>query len=333
MARVIVTGGAGFIGSHLAEFLTKEHQVFVLDDLSGGFAKNVPVGPFFELIDLKDKNKVNRLISEIHPDVVFHLAADATEGRSQFTPVLCTENNYNTTLNLLTACLKTKVKKFVFTSSMAVYGNQPVPYNEDMLPLPVDIYGIAKASAESAIKVLGHVHDIDWTIIRPHNVYGPRQNMSDPYRNVIAIFMNKFLKKEPIYIYGDGLQTRAFSYVTDLIPYIAQCGFNAGASEQIYNMGSDRYFTILELADLIEEISGISVKREFLLDRPLEVKEAYCVHHKVKHDLNFQDQTSLKEGLTHMWEWAVQHGSQKTKYISCELESENMPTTWRSHLI
>ena len=332
--RVLVTGGAGFIGSHLVDYLVKKGNVVTsVDDLSGGYRENINKNGSFIKLDLRDLKKTKLAVLKARPDIIYHLAADATEGRSQFTPIECTGRNYQSTLNLLVSAINSKVKRFIFTSSMAVYGAQKAPFNEAMPTRPEDIYGISKASSEKAVEILSKVHGMEYVIIRPHNVYGPRQNMADPYRNVIAIFMNRILQGKAIYIYGDGEQKRAFSYVSDMIPAIAETGFIRSANGEIFNLGSDTPFTINNLVKTLSEVSGKKIAIEHIKSRPQEVKLAYCKHDKAKRILKFSDKTKLSQGLLEMWKWALDRGSQTPKYMDMEIISSQTPTTWKKHLI
>jgi len=332
--KILVTGALGFIGCHLVDYLVNDgYTVYSLDDLSGGFKKNLNPKSTFLKIDLRKKRQVENVIKKIKPEIIYHLAADASEGRSQFTPVNSTERNYLSTLNLLSSSINNNLKRFVFTSSMAVYGAQKPPFTESMETNPEDIYGISKASSEKALEVLSGVHNFEYVIIRPHNVYGPRQNMSDPYRNVVAIFINRLLKNKEIYIYGDGNQKRAFSFIEDIIPSIAKCGFKKNVNKEIINIGADKPYTINEMARILMEVSKKKVKIKYLSLRPCEVKFAYSNHKKAKKLLGFTDKTSLKLGLEKTWEWALSEGVKKPKYHEIEIEGKKLPKTWKERLI
>lgn len=322
------------MGSHLVDYLIqKGHRVHALDDLSGGYIENVNKKAKFWKVDLRDKQATRKVVEKIKPEIIYHLAADAAEGRSQFAPRNCAERNYLATLNLLVPAVKVGTKHFVFTSSMAVYGEQKPPFTEDMKPMPQDIYGISKFAAEESIKVLGKVHGFEWVIARPHNVYGERQNMADPYRNVIAIFMNRIVKRKKIYIYGDGRQKRAFSYIGDITPILAKCGFSREAVGQIFNLGSDTPHTINQLAEIIMRVSGITVERKYLPPRPQEVKNAFSNQTKAKRILGYKDKTSLIDGIAKMWRWAKEKGAIKPRYTEAEIINDKMPLTWKKRLI
>lgn len=332
--KCLVTGAAGFVGSHLVEYLLKQKvETISVDDLSTGFEENLfPTSNFF-LCDLRNKSRVESVFKKCRPDVVFHFAADATEGRSQFTPVGCSEKNYIATLNTISSGIRNGMKKFVFASSMAVYGQQKPPFREEMAPQPEDIYGVSKAAAENAIKILAKVHNFHYTIFRPHNVYGPRQNMADPYRNVIAIFMNRFLKRKWVYIYGDGRQRRSYSYIDDIIPSVASFGLETQKSGQIFNLGADRDYSINQLFMHLVKIAGFNPGKRYLSARPQEVKNAFCSQTKAKRLLDYQDKTSLDQGLVKMWDWAKKLGPSKPKYIRLELATKLLPLTWKNRTL
>jgi UDP-glucose 4-epimerase len=218
VSRILVTGGAGFIGSHVSEELVRRgHQVTLLDDLSGGFADNVGAGAELVIGSITDSTLVNDLFAARRFEYVYHLAAYAAEGLSHFIKRFNYTNNLIGSVNLINAAVNTGVKCFVFTSSIAVYGSSPeLPMTEQTLPHPEDPYGIAKLAVEQDLAVSKAMFDLDYIIFRPHNVYGERQNIGDKYRNVVGIFMNQILQGKPMTVFGDGSQTRAFSYIGDM---------------------------------------------------------------------------------------------------------------------
>lgn len=341
MSKVLVTGAAGFMGSHLVDALLElGHEVYSLDDLSWGYKENVNPKSIFVQLDLQDKKKTEDYINEVKPEYVFHLAADATEGRSQFTPINSTQRNYGAYLNLLVPCIRNGMKKMILTSSMSVYGAQQAPFSEDMERKPEDIYAISKAAMEHATEILSKVFSFDYTIIRPHNVYGPRQNLADPYRNVIAIFINRLLQGKNFFIYGTGEQKRAFSYIDDFTPYIVKAGFDDAANGQIFNIGPVEECTINELGNVVLKVffpdGNIpeNMKPEYLPPRPLEVADAWCTAEKAEKLLGYKTSVSLEEGIRKMVEWAKKVGPMDFHYLdNLELVSDTAPETWTKKLL
>lgn len=341
--RILITGAAGFMGGHLVDFLTKnpEHEIFAVDDLSGGYINNVSSKAHFTKLDLRDREKVEAYISKVKPELMYYLAADASEGRSQFTPLSSTERNYLAYMYTLVPAIKHGLKKVVLTSSMSVYGAQKPPFSEDMPKKPEDIYGIAKAAMEDATEVLAKVHNFAYVIIRPHNVYGPKQNLADPYRNVIAIFINCLLNNKRFYIYGEGNQKRAFTYIDDFTPYFAQSGFSKKCNGEVINIGPKEEHTINELAEIVLKVFfpdrnvPKNLKPQYLPLRPQEVMEAYCTNDKAAKLLGYKTTITLVEGVEKMAKWAKEKGPQKFKYLKngVELPTKDLPATWSKKLI
>jgi len=339
--KVLVTGAAGFMGSHLVDaLLDLGHEVHSLDDLSWGYEKNVNPKSKFIKLDLQDKQKTESYINEIKPEYVFHLAADATEGRSQFTPINSTQRNYGAYLNLLVPCIKNGMKKMILTSSMSVYGAQKPPFSEDMERRPEDIYAISKAAMEHSTEILSKVFGFKYTIIRPHNVYGPRQNLADPYRNVIAIFINRLLQGKNFFIYGTGEQKRSFSYIDDFTPYIVKAGFDDIANGEIFNIGPVEECTINQLGDVVLDVffpdGNIpeNMRPQHMPPRPLEVADAWCTAEKAEKLLGYKTSISLKEGIAKMVEWARSVGPMPFHYLdNLELVSDTTPDTWTKKLL
>ncbi len=339
--KVLVTGAAGFMGSHLTDALVAGgHEVYGVDDLSGGFMRNVNPESNFTKLDLRERDATAAFVGKVKPELLFHLAADATEGRSQFTPLQCTERNYLAYLNTLVPAVRHGLSKVVLTSSMSVYGAQKPPFDETMPRMPEDVYGVGKASMERATEILSEVHGFSTVIIRPHNVYGPRQNLSDPYRNVISIFINCLLRNKKFYIYGDGEQQRAFSYIDDFTPYILKVGFDERANGEIFNIGPVEEVSINRLAEVVLEkfFEGKAVsehlKPEHLPPRPKEVKDAFCTVDKAKKMLGYKTTVPFEEGIGKMIAWAREIGPQQPVYLEdFELPHEKIPRTWSEKLI
>jgi UDP-glucose 4-epimerase len=339
--RILVTGAAGFMGSHLVDALVDAgHDVYGVDDMSGGFWRNVNPGSHFTELDLRLKEPATRFVEEVKPQILFHLAADATEGRSQFTPLTCTERNLMAYLHTLVPAIRFGVEKVVLTSSMSVYGAQPPPFDESMRPEPEDIYGVSKAAMEHTTRILGHVHGFAHTIIRPHNVYGPRQNIADPYRNVIGIFINACLQGKNFYIYGDGEQRRAFTYIDDFTPYMARAGFDPATDGETINLGPRDEFSINHLAEVVlgffypDGSMSERMRPQHLPPRPMEVRDAYCTDEKARRLLGYRPTISLEEGVGRMIAWAKELGPQKPRYMDeLELTTDETPVTWTQKLI
>src|ERR1043166_2534301 len=279
----LVTGGAGFIGMHVSrELLSKGHRVIVLDDLSGGFEDNVPAGAQLVRGSITDAGLVRKLFADHRFDHVFHLAAYAAEGLSHFIKTFNYTNNLLGSVNLINAAVNSgTVRCFVFTSSIAVYGRNQVPMTEDLPPQPEDPYGIAKYAVELDLRQAHEIFGLDYIIFRPHNVYGEGQNIGDPYRNVIGIFMNLILQGKPMTLFGDGKQTRAFSYIADVAPIIAESIQRPSAFNQVFNVGADSPYSVLELAQTVAAALNVKADLRFLPARN-EVVHAYSSHDKIK---------------------------------------------------
>src|ERR1700747_2803297 len=250
----LVTGGAGFIGSHVADHLLRlGDKVVVLDDLSGGFIDNVPTGATFVNGSILDEQLVEGLFAQNEFSYIYPLAAYAAEGLSHFIKRFNYQNNLIGSVNLINASVNHGVKRFVFASSIAVYGAGQSPMKEELAPAPEDPYGIAKLAVEQDLKSSYEMFGLEYAIFRPHNVYGERQNIGDRYRNVVGIFMNQLLRGEPMSIFGDGEQQRAFTHVRDVAPLIAESVDVEAARNQVFNVGADVPFTVNELSKVIAE--------------------------------------------------------------------------------
>lgn len=325
--RILVTGNAGFMGSHLTDSL-KGHEVIGIDDLSGGFKRNITEGIDFHKRDLSGPF-IYSLVKSIKPDIVFHLAADATEGRSQFTPISATRRNLMAYMNVLTGAIAGGVQKVILTSSMSVYGKQTPPFNEDMPTMPEDVYAVNKTSMEKCTQILASVHSFEYTIVRPHNVFGDRQNIRDPYRNVVGIFMNRIMRGLPPIIYGDGTQTRAFTYIDNFTPYFMSIMDNDKTNGETINIGPTEEFTINHLAEVVLDAFGSDLKPVYYPARPLEVKHAYCTANKAERLLGYKTTTSFQDGIYKMAKWAKDLGPQELNYLEeLEIVTENTPKTW-----
>jgi UDP-glucose 4-epimerase len=329
----LVTGGAGFIGSHLVrELLNDGQKVVVLDDLSGGFEENIPSAAKFVRGDICDQKLVDRLFDEHQFDNVYHLAAYAAEGLSHFIKRFNYNNNLIGSVNLINASVNFNVKCFVFTSSIAVYGENQVPMSESLTPRPEDSYGIAKLAVEQELQCSQEMFGLNYVIFRPHNVYGEFQNIGDRYRNVIGIFMNQIMQGKEMTIFGDGSQTRAFSYVGPVARTIARAPVVAEAQNQIFNIGADQPYSVYRLARMVAEVMGVEANVRFLPARR-EVLHAWSDHSRVEQVFGKPEEVELRQGLSRMAQWARHHGARSTPpFAAIEIE-QNMPASWRADFI
>jgi len=332
--RVLVTGAGGFIGSHVTEGLVAQgHHVVAVDDLSGGFKRNVPAEARFHEIDLRSPEAADRAVAEDPPDILCHLAANAREGASQFQPRDVCGRNLMAYVNVLVPALRRGLRKVVLYSSMAVYGKQTPPFSEEMPRQPVDVYGINKAGMEEITEVLAEVHEFQYTIVRPHNVFGERQSMRDRYRNVVAIFMNRIMRGDPLYIYGDGEQRRAFSYIGDSLPcFLRACELEERLNAQIINVGGKEDISVNELARLVAAEFQAEPEVIYVPDRPREVRHAYSTWQKSAQLLGYEERYGLREGVRRMAEWARGLGPQPWSQETLELPSEKAPVVWTQNL-
>jgi UDP-glucose 4-epimerase len=328
MVKILVTGAAGFIGSHLAEYLNNRgYSVVGIDDLSGGYLTNVPKGIRFHKLSINDVKGINALFRKEKFDLVFHLAAYAAEGLSHFMRKFNYENNLIGSVNLINASVNFGVKRFIFTSSMATYGANKTPLSEDMIPHPEDPYGISKYAVEQELRCAHDLFGLDYVIIRPHNVMGPHQNLYDKYRNVVGIFMNQIMMGKPPTIFGDGQQTRAFSYIKDVVPCIAKAGFIPEVRGEIINVGAAEQYTINQLAEEVCKAMKTDLKPIHLPPR-YEVKHAFCTTEKSVRLLGYKQTYTLQQGLQEMADWAKKMGPKKPKkWKRYEIE-KNIPETW-----
>jgi len=330
--RIIVTGGAGFIGSHAARaLLDGGHRVLVLDDLSGGFEDNIPTGADFECRSITDN--LDSLFEQFKPDIVYHLAAYAAEGLSHHIPVFNYTNVLLGTANVLAAGYRAGIRHFVFTSSIAVYGHAQdcSPFRESDTCTHCDPYGVAKLACESHIRVF---HDYyrrpSYTIFRPHNVFGPHQNPSDPYRNVVGIFMKNALAGEPLPIFSDGSQTRSFTYISGVAKCLAEAPFVDGARNQIFNIGTDERMSVKDLAGHICRILGVREDLVFLPARQ-EVIHAHADHSRVRNVFPkvLAECPGVVDGLAVTAEYVKSHPIPKITECPSGIEIfDRLPPSW-----
>ena len=332
--KVLVTGGAGFIGAHVARhLLTAGHDVVVLDDLSGGYEANVPEGTTFVDGSVTDPELVDELFRAHEFSYVFHIGAYAAEGLSHFIRRFNYTNNLVGSVNVLNAALRAEtVERFVFTSSIAVYGAAQTPMTEDTIPEPEDPYGIAKYAGELDLRAAQRMFGLDYTIFRPHNVYGELQNLADPYRNVIGIFMNQLLGGKPMTIFGDGLQTRAFTHIDDVAPVIARSIDVPEAANEVFNVGADTPHTVLDLAHAVARALNVAEPEIEFLPAREEVVHAFSDHAKLHRVFGEHPAVPLEEGLRRMAEWTLDVGIRDpVRFESVEV-LRNLPPSWTAGL-
>ena len=316
--KILITGVAGLLGSRLADWILEntDNEVIGVDDLSGGYIENVNSKVKFYKFDLVDLNEVEGVFKKEKPDIVYHFAAYAAEGLSPFIRKYNYENNLIASANLITKSIDYDVKRFVFASSMSVYGNKyEPPFSEELQQFPIDSYGIAKFSVEQDLKVAYEQHGLKYTIVRPHNFYGRNQNIWDKYRNVLGIWMYQIINDINPTIFGDGTQTRAFSYVDDSIVPLWNASQNDKCIGEIINLGGIKDYTINEACNILCDVTGTSLKPEYLEARH-EVKYAWSTWDKSVELLDFKHKVSLEEGLTKMWEWAHTQPNRKRFFWS-----------------
>jgi UDP-glucose 4-epimerase len=325
-----VTGAAGFIGSHVADgCLALGMEVLATDDLSGGFRENVPDDAQWVEGDLRDADFVASLWEGGPFDYVYHLGAYAAEGLSHFIRGFNYRNNLEASVNLINQAVLGDAERFVFTSSIAVYGAGQVPMTEAMVPQPEDPYGIAKYAVELDLAAAHEMFGLDYTVFRPHNVYGERQNIADRYRNVIGIFMNNVLQDKPMPVFGDGLQTRAFSHIVDVAPIISRAPLVPESANEIYNIGADTPYTILELAQEVSRALDVEPVIEHLEARN-EVVHAFSDHAKVRAHFDPPEPLDLRAGIERMAAWVREHGTREPIEFAGEIEVDRgLPPSWR----
>jgi UDP-glucose 4-epimerase len=329
--KVLITGVAGLLGSRLADWIIEnkpEVEVIGVDDLSGGYLENI--NPKVELWQMNITEHPIENLFEFHKiDYVFHFAAYAAEGLSPFIRCFNYDNNLKATAKIVNECIKHDIKRLVFTSSLAVYGHGIGGiFNEDQQQAPIDPYGVAKYACEMDIKIANEQHGLDYCIIRPHNVYGIKQNIWDKYRNVLGIWMYQHLNGEDITIFGDGEQTRAFSYIDDILEPLWNSAIRPEASQEVINLGGVEEISINEASSLLLQVIGKG-KRGYLEARH-EVKHSIPTYQKSIDLLGFEHKTSMKDGLKQMWEW-VKEQPMRERFVWPEYElDKGMYSYWKN---
>jgi len=331
--KIFITGVAGFLGSHLADrFLALGHSVAGNDNLVGGYASNVNLNVEFFLADCCDRERMLDITKGT--DILIHCAATAYEGLSVFSPDYIVRNTLQASVSTISAAIGNRISRIIYCSSMARYGKQAVPFTEDMMPIPEDPYGIAKVAGEQILEKLCDINGIEWNILVPHNIIGPRQKFDDPFRNVISIMINRCLQGKGPIIYGDGTQKRCFSYIDDCVTCIERATLDRSINRQIINIGPDEGFiTIDEVADLIIDEVGVDTNSIYFRPRPLEVKYATCSSDKARQLLGYSTTTDLTTAIQHTIEYIQQQGPRPFVFhLPIEIQNDLTPVTWTTNV-
>jgi len=332
MSKILITGVGGLLGSRLADWIINntDNQVVGIDDFSGGYTENVNKKIIFYKFNLTNLDKLYNVFKKEKIEIVYHFAAYAAEGLSPFIRKFNYENNVIASSNLITCSIEHNIKRFVFASSMAVYGDKyEPPFDENLLQSPIDPYGVAKYAVEMDLKIASNQHSLNYTIVRPHNFYGINQNIWDKYRNVLGIWMYQIINNQQPTIFGDGLQKRAFSYVDDsVVPF-----WNASQKEncigEIINLGGIKEYSINDACNILINITGKNLKPLYLEARH-ETKYAWATWKKSTDLLNFKHNVDLEEGVTKMWKWA-QKQPNRERYVWPKYElNKGIYKYWKS---
>ena len=325
--KILITGVAGLLGSRLADWIVEntDNVVIGVDDLSGGYKENINSSVIFYEQNIVDG--IENIFKSHKPDYVYHFAAYAAEGLSPFIRKFNYENNLIATAEIINNCIEYDIKRLVFTSTLAVYGHGTPPFKEDVQQNPIDPYGVAKYAAEMDIQIAGDQHGLDWCIIRPHNVYGIKQNLWDKYRNVLGIWMYQYMNGEDITIFGDGEQKRAFSYIDNCLEPFWKAAIDSRASKQIINLGGVKEYSINDTANIIIDIMGGGNK--IYLEPRHEVKYAYPTYQKSIDLLDYREDFDLEQGLEKMWEWAQKQPIRKRFFWKNYELNKGLYSFWR----
>lgn len=331
--RIFVSGVAGFLGSHLADaFIAEGHGVIGCDNMIGGDLHNVPGNVEFHQVDCNQFETMKRLTEGC--DVVYHCAATAYEGLSVFSPHIITQNIVGASVSLFSAAIANRVKRIVYCSSMARYGENEVPFRETFPTRPQDPYGVGKVAAEDVLRSLCQVHGVDFVIAVPHNIIGSRQKYDDPYRNVASIMINLMLQNRQPIIYGDGTQKRCFSFIDDCIFCLKEMAFRDSVIGETINIGPDEEFVeINELAEKIANLLTFNLNPIYVPDRPQEVRLATCSSDKARKMLDYNTTVPLGDGLQQMIDYVRDRGVLPFIYhLDLEIVNDFTPRTWVDRL-
>lgn len=335
--KIFITGVNGFLGSYLADALKSQGHLVDGNDNDSCSSANYE----HHIVDCKNRDGMFGLLNSFKPDVLIHAAALAHEGVSNFSPSFITDSISAASVSTFSAAIAAGVKRIIFMSSMARYGKgmsrhfQQIdpPYTEWFLTAPLDPYGIAKVAAEETLKALCKLHNVEYVIAVPHNIIGPRQRYNDPYRNVASIMINRALQGKPILVYGDGQQKRCFSPISDCLSSLVKM-IDAPISGEIINIGPDKgEITVLELAEMIRDLTGGTAEIQHMPDRPNEVKNAYCSSDKARRLLGYEPKQNIRDCLAEMVDYIKTHGVKAFDYsFPIEIE-KGCPVVWKNKLL
>ena len=332
--HIFITGVAGFLGSNLADYYIKKgFKVSGCDNLVGGDIENIPSKVIFYQGNCEDLDFMTRATKE-KVNVLCHTAAYAHEGLSSVSPTLICSNNVTGSTSVFTAAIRNKVKRIVYCSSMARYGDIKVPFREDDKLNPVDPYGVSKVAAERILEILCHTHHVEYNIAVPHNIIGPKQKYDDPYRNVVSIMINLMLQKRKPIIYGDGNQKRCFSDIDDCLYCLDKLITDKKIVSQIVNIGPDEeYISINELFEKLSNKLKFNKGAKYYEDRPNEVKQATCSSDKARKILNYKTSVKLDDSIDKVINYIKKKGTKKFKYgYMIEIENDKTPVTWKKRI-
>jgi len=328
--HIFITGVAGFLGSNLADYyLQKGFRVSGCDNLIGGSIENIQTGVSFYKGNCENLDFMKQVTAD-NVDVVCHAAAFAHEGLSSISPTLICNNNVTGSTAVFTAAIINNVKRIVYCSSMARYGNIKAPFKEENLLNPVDPYGVSKVAAEKILKILCETHGVEYNIAIPHNIIGPKQKYDDPYRNVVSIMSNLMLQDRSPIIYGDGEQTRCFSDIVDCIYCLDKLITDKNIIYETINIGPDEEsITINEIFKKISNKIQFNKEPIYFLDRPNEVKNAYCSSDKARKILNYRTTVSLDDSIDKVINYIKENGTKDFSYnYTLEIVNDKTPITW-----
>lgn len=331
--HIFITGVAGFLGSNLADYyINKGFKVSGNDNLVGGDEDNINKKVNFYRGECEDLEFMTKCMKDA--DVVCHTAAYAHEGLSNISPTLICNSNVTGSVAIFTAAIRNKIKRIVYCSSMARYGNIKMPFNEDDVPNPIDPYGVSKLAAEKILKILCETHNVEYNIAVPHNIIGPKQKYDDPFRNVASIMTNLMLQNRKPIIYGDGSQKRCFSDVEDCIYCLDKLLLDPKIKSQIVNIGPDEnVITIKQLFEIISNKLKFNENPIYFKDRPNEVKYASCSSNKARKLLNYSTSVTLEDSLDKVIAFIKEKGTKDFKYgYKLEINNENTPETWKNKI-